>query len=412
MKKTFSFIITIIAAAGILFAEEPLKKMITQTELATPVDGEYIGEVNEIKQATGEIFIKKKAHTLDVQVFDKLYNKEGDRFILLNIDSPYITAIKCRAAKSSDFALIQKGMKFYRYYTGAEKKEEVSAVDFRKAGELKTISGIEMVYIPSGNFVMGDNNSNISGLGWGKNEIMRHKVTLNSFYMSKYTVTQSQYEEVMGANPSSFKNNPNNPIEMVSWYQAVEFCNKLSIKAGLTPYYAIDKNKKDSNNKHQNDTLKWTVTINSNSNGFRLPTEAEWEYACRAGTTSTYYWGGSKELREVDQYVVYKENSYDKGKEHPDYGPHRVGSKKPNAWGLYDMCGNVLQWCWDWYGSDYYKISPVMNPLGMTSGSYRVIRGGSWYIDASIVPAAYRLNRDPSYQDFDVGFRVVSGVSQ
>ncbi len=184
---------------------------------------------------------------------------------------------------------------------------------------------LEMIYIPGGEFTMGSNQYDD-----GKPP---HPVELSRFFIGKYQVIQAQWEAVMGANPSKWKGDEL-PVECVSWENAVEFCEKL-----------------------------WKAT----GTKYRLPTEAEWEYACRAGSTTWYCFGD--DFKSLGDYAWYCENS--------DRKTHPVGQKKPNAWRLYDMHGNVLEWCQDWYDENYYKRSPRENPQGPSSGTYRVLRGGS-----------------------------------
>ena len=211
------------------------------------------------------------------------------------------------------------------------------------------VSG-NMVRINGGTFQMGSNN------GYRDEEPV-HTVTVSSFYMGKYEVTQKEYREVMGTNPSNFKGD-NLPVEQVSWYDAVEYCNKRSQREGLTPAYTIDKSRKDPNNTSTYDTVKWVVTWNKNANGYRLPTEAEWEYAAKGGNGSpgNYTYAGSNNADEVAWYIGSKTQN--------------VGTKKPNGLGLYDMSGNVWEWCWDWYGS--YSSAAQTDPAGASSGSHRV----------------------------------------
>jgi formylglycine-generating enzyme required for sulfatase activity len=204
---------------------------------------------------------------------------------------------------------------------------------------------------------------------------VQHSVTVSSFYLGRYEVTQKEWREVMGNNPGYFKGD-DLPVENVSWYEAVEYCNKRSQKEGLTPAYTI----KGTN-----------VTWNKKANGYRLPTEAEWEYACRAGTTTPFNTGSS-----VDSAGWYGNNS--DGKTHP------VGEKQPNAWGLYDMHGNVWEWCWDWYGD--YAGGAQTDPSGAGTGSYRVVRGGSWAYGAGLLRSAGRLRFFPVDRYNILGFRV------
>jgi len=219
-----------------------------------------------------------------------------------------------------------------------------------------------------------------------------HTVTVKSFNLSKYEVTQKEWFEVMGKNPSYFKGD-NLPVENVSWYDAIEYCNARSQKEGLTPAYTIDKSRSDPNNQNSYDNVRWVVTWNRNANGYRLPTEAEWEYACRAGTTTAYNTGASI----TDNTGWYSANS--------DRKTHPVGQKPANAWGLYDMHGNVFEWCWDWY--DDYPSGAQPDPVGASSGSSRVERGGSWNITAQFARSAFRNYADPYDRYIDLGFRVL-----
>jgi len=232
-----------------------------------------------------------------------------------------------------------------------------------------------MVRIEGGTFTMG---SPANEAGRFDDEGPQHRVTVSTFYMSKYQVTRAEYESVMKTNPSNFKG-ANLPVEQVSWYNAVEYCNALSQREGLTPAYNIDKSRKDPDNKSGLDDLKWIVTRNPNANGYRLPTEAEWEYACRAGTTTPFNTGNNITTNQANYDGNYPYNNNAKGTYREKTTP--VGSFAPNPFGLYDMHGNVWEWCWDWYGN--YKNEAQTNPTGAVSGAYRVIRGGGWYITAA-----------------------------
>ncbi|MDR2193750.1 MAG: SUMF1/EgtB/PvdO family nonheme iron enzyme [Treponema sp.] len=229
------------------------------------------------------------------------------------------------------------------------------------------------VLVDGGTFHMGSANGD-------KEERPVHTVTVRSFYMSIYEVTQKEYEAVMGINPSRFKG-PDLPVESVSWYDVVDYCNKRSIKEGLTPAYRGSGN---------------AVTCNFRADGYRLPTEAEWEYAAKGGGKDPleYTYAGSN---SADAVAWYNDNSG--GSTHP------VGTKLGNSLGLYDMSGNVWEWCWDWYGS--YKSGYITNPAGAASGSDRVARGGSWGIKVQNVRSAARDFDTPSNQSSYLGFRVV-----
>ena len=247
------------------------------------------------------------------------------------------------------------------------------------------IQGITFAKIPRGSFYMGD----IQNYGLYSQEKPVHFVSLPSFLMSIYEITQEQYQSVMDSNPAYFKFGDNYPVESVSWYDAMNFCNKLSDMAGFERCY--------------NDTT-YLFSCDFSKNGFRLPTEAEWEYACRVGTETEYYTGndlGSDGWTSTDLDVAgwYDGNS--------DNKTHSVGQKVPNAWGLYDMHGNVWEWCNDWYDSKYYSLSPSYDPTGPSSVSNRVLRGGGWNNSTTYCRSASRFGDNPALKLNILGFRVV-----
>jgi formylglycine-generating enzyme required for sulfatase activity len=233
-----------------------------------------------------------------------------------------------------------------------------------------------MVKINGGIFMMG---SPSDGPGYNPNET-RHKVTVSDFYIGNFPVTQKEYQEAMGTNPSKFIAD-NHPVDSVTWYDAIEYCNKRSQMEGLTPAYIRSGDK---------------VTWNKKANGYRLPTEAEWEYACRAGTTTAYNTGADV---ITDNTGWYNANS--------DGKSHSSGQKPANAWGLYDMHGNVSEWCWDWFNAAYYSSSPTKDPAGSGSGTNRVLRGGDWSSEDIHVRSARRNSAKPNGEWFSFGFRVV-----
>jgi len=240
--------------------------------------------------------------------------------------------------------LVIKGAETYEQWIDIPANETEKLTVEKK---LTDTAGIpEMVFIQGGTFQMGGNDG-------GDDEKPVHSVTINNFYMGKYEVTQKQWQEIMGNNPSYFKNCDNCPVESVSWNDVQDFIRKLNEKTG--------KN-------------------------YRLPTEAEWEYAARGGNKSRgFTYSGSNKVGEVGWY-----DGNSGSKTHP------VGQKQANEIGLYDMTGNVWEWCSDWYRSDYYKSSSSSNPKGPTDSSFRVLRGGSWYSK----PARQRV----SYRYHDVGY--------
>jgi formylglycine-generating enzyme required for sulfatase activity len=223
------------------------------------------------------------------------------------------------------------------------------------------------------------------------NEGPQHTVRVGSFYLGKYEVTQKEWRDVMGTNPSRFKGD-NLPVEQVSWFDAIEYCNKRSVKEGLTPAYTISGSG-DSR----------TVSWNRAASGYRLPTEAEWEYACRAGTSTPFYTGNNITTDQANYDGNYPYNNNAKGVYRKK--TWAVGSGTPNPWGLYDMHGNVCEWCWDWYGS--YGRGSQTDPAGASSGSIRVTRGGGWYYAVRGVRSANRSSFTPSYRGTYLGFRVL-----
>ena len=243
------------------------------------------------------------------------------------------------------------------------------------------------VRVEGGTFQMG------SASGGYNDERPVHTVTVRSFSMGKYPVTQKEWYEVMGTTIRQqqasagasrlYGEGDNYPMYYVSWLEAVEYCNKRSINEGLTPAYSGSGN---------------NITCNWNANGYRLPTEAEWEYAAKGGNRDTlvYEYSGSN---NVDSVGWHTGNS--------GGGTRPVGTKAPNSLGLYDMSGNVWEWCWDWYDANYYRNSPQTDPRGAVSGSNRVIRGGSWNFYGRIVRSAYRGVDTPSSRNNGVGFRLV-----
>ena len=220
-----------------------------------------------------------------------------------------------------------------------------------------------MVLIPAGTFTMGD--------GAGRPDEAPHTVSVSSFYLDVYPVTQELYETVMGVNPSKHRGK-NNPVERTQWTDAVRFCNKCSEREGLTPCYDLD-----------------TWECDFDANGYRLPTEAEWEYACRAGNTGKYCFGDDE--AELPKYAWFRPQSQGR--------PRPLGQKLPNRWGLYEMHGNVWQWCHDWYDETPSVESAAENPRGPATGKMRVLRGGAWDCTAEKLRSAYRHKEFPVYSD-------------
>jgi formylglycine-generating enzyme required for sulfatase activity len=261
-----------------------------------------------------------------------------------------------------------------------------------------------MVSIPHGSFTMGSPPGTTFSLNI---ERPAHQVTLQGFLLGKYEVSQGQYFEVTGTRPSNFYTNlydtdpegwRNLPVEMVSWYDALVFCNRLSIREGLHPVYRINGNVNPDTwgTPPLVETPAWDAAeMVHGANGYRLPTEAEWEYAAKGGEDSSgnYRYAGSNNAETVAWY-------YDNS----EFKIHEIGKKPPNELGLHDMSGNVMEWCWDWLGD--YTGDSKDNPVGPPSGMYRVIRGGAWSVAVHFSRIAYRHNNLPSYRGVNLGFRV------
>ena len=232
--------------------------------------------------------------------------------------------------------------------------------------------------------------------------VSKRRLEIKSFWMSDHEVTQAEWKNVMGSTPSYMANvdgNPdNNPVNEVSWYDALVYCNKRSIKEGLTPCYKIkdstDPDKWGKVPTKSDDTWN-AVTCDWKANGYRLPTDAEWEWAARGG--ENYKYAGSDDIDDVAWYAKY-EYEYDKG-------TREVKRKKPNGYVLYDMSGNVWEWCWDWWWRE--NIPSDTPAAGVPSGSLRSLRGGSWCNYDNICSVNSRGMKNPSEGDYVTGFRVV-----
>lgn len=217
-----------------------------------------------------------------------------------------------------------------------------------------------MIEIPAGKIELRDDRTKQKWI-----------VKIEPFLLARFPVTQDLYFEITKESPSTFKGKKH-PVETVSWQEAILFCNSLSVKSNLNPCYHLGEDKED-------------VTFDPTANGFRLPTEAEWEYACKAGTPGARY-------GDLDLIAWYKDNSH--------RTTHRVGQKMPNAWGLYDMLGNVWEWCSDLYDTEVY-------------GSYRIFRGGGWYDEKRSVMATTRRRSHPlKFKIDDLGFRIAKNKNE
>ena len=253
------------------------------------------------------------------------------------------------------------------------------------------------VFIKGGSFTMGSPDSE----PWRGDDETEHSVTVSDFYMSVYEVTQKEYQDMMGTNPSTFSGE-NLPVESVTWFDTIAYCNARSEAEGLTPVYTIDGQQ---------------VSWNRGANGYRLPTEAEWEYACRAGTSTPFNTQNSISAEEANYYGHYpydiEGNYFSQDNLATKPGRYRettvpVGSFSPNDWGLYDMHGNVGEWCWDYYGA--YSADSQTDPAGPASGGLRVNRGGGWNDFAKHLRSAYRSSTPANNSSYNLGVRLVRGT--
>lgn len=270
--------------------------------------------------------------------------------------------------------------------SGSESSRPQTQADPSGPNLIITKSGVEMVYLPGGQFIMGDDRGN-------PDEAPAHQVSVSGFLIDRFEVVHEMFAKAQMPNPSHWQDNVKKPVERVRWRDAKQYCNERSLLEGLKPCY----NEKTAN---------WTCDYSAN--GYRLPTEAEWEFAARAGTDGPYEFGPADKLR---QFAWFAGNA--------DQKTHAAGQKKANRWGLYDLYGNVSEWCEDVYSPTYYKVSPAVDPPGPSDSGddvRRVIRGGSWKSSPDQCRATTRRGErtgdsDACFSTDFCGFRCVRRVT-
>ncbi len=266
--------------------------------------------------------------------------------------------------------------------TGPEDATATSTPETAGSVAVVSPSGIAMVFLPGGEFLMGSDRGS-------PDEAPAHRVKVSGFLIDQFEVTHAMFAQVQLPNPSHWQDNPNQPVERVRWRDAKQYCNERSLLEKLQPCY-------------DEKTADWDCDLTAT--GYRLPTEAEWEYACRGGTDGDYDFGSATKLR---QFAWFADNAAEQ--------THPVGGKKPNRWGIFDLYGNVSEWCEDVYSPAYYAVSPPVDPTGPPNSGEdvkRVVRGGSWKASAAMCRAAARQGERTGdsdacfYTDY-CGFRCV-----
>ncbi len=353
-----------------------------------------------------------------IDIYYDLFDEDGDsQFVLVSVSTNSGQAYNVVATNfTGDVgAGVVTGMNKHIVWNAQKDNNNLSSTTVR----VKITVDDEMVLIPAGSFDMGD-TFNEGGSG----ELPVHSVYVSAFYMDKYEVSKEKWDEVYTwavANGYSFDHTgsgkaSDHPVRDISWYDCIKWCNARSEKEGRTPCYYTDATKttvyKSGWVTVKNDWVNW------GANGYRLPTEAEWEKAARGGAAGHRFpWSDADTITHSRaNYYSDAGYSYDVSPTrgyHPDYDndstPYTspVGSFAANGYGLYDMAGNVWEWCWDWFADSYYSSSPESDPRGPATGTYRVLRGGSWGSVAGDTRCAVRGGGTPDRSDYSFGFRCV-----
>jgi formylglycine-generating enzyme required for sulfatase activity len=326
---------------------------------------------------------------------DQFERREEASRTLRAVGEPALAALRIAGAESHDLEIRQRARQLVR--------EIVLATRNSKS------TGMQLTIIAAGDFQMGSPPTEINRQA----EEMLHRVTISRpFLLGMYEVTQAEYQRVMNNNPSWFSTTGGGrdkvaaedtrafPVENVTWLDCIEFCNRLSKLDGYPEYYRV------GSVGHPYDFNKAARVTIAGGNGYRLPTEAEWEYACRAGTTQEFHFGRSGNGQQANAKTMVA-TGYGTPSKVVELGrTARVGSYPANPWRLYDMHGNVGEWCWDWHDKKYYAASPLTDPRGPDQGMHRVVRSGSWLVNDGSCRSASRFWSAPEVSNYYTGFRV------
>ena len=372
------------------------------------------------KTAACSVAVKPVISVTGVKLnYTQIYGDHGESFILTATVEPSNASNKTVTWTTSNgsIATVDNGIVTM---TGSTVWKNATITCTTADGSKTATCTVTVIQKPTASVADANGFVTISAGSMPLNSDGSYHVTLTKAYMiCDHEVTQKEWQDVMGNNPSYFSSNPasgeeqeNRPVECVSWYDAITYCNKLSIKDGLQPCYSVKVGETEvdwANLKYDDIPTygkdAWNATFcDFSKNGYRLPTEAEWEYAARGGETANDkpVWAGTTIKSELTNYAWYPENGSSK--------THEVKKKLPNGYGLYDMSGNVDELCWDWYGD--YASEDAIDPTGAESGSSRVLRGGSWNYHASKCRASFRDYYLPAMRNGSVGFRLVRTVQQ
>jgi formylglycine-generating enzyme required for sulfatase activity len=388
------------------------------------IQAKLSGELDALiaRQILDELTVEQKSRLARqvIRLADDAHDLPERRFVLLRKaarlaidakDDVLIASLAAVFGEEYDLGVSQTDESWLRQFVASgDLLSAASASNNSKetASSIENSIGMKLVRIPAGQFMMGSPDDEKDR---DRDEVAHSVQITRPFYLSVYETTQQEFKDVLGRNPSWFSssgggkdkvaatNTDRFPVEKISWCDAVEFCNALSEKESLPPYYVLEGVTRDADG---------AITDISDvkipgGRGYRLPTEAEWEYACRAGTTTPFHFGSLPTGNEANT------NGYSYGA--AGAGPNlartaEVGAYSPNAFGLYDMHGNVWEWCQDWYGDTYYRSSPAEDPPGPDAGIHRVLRGGSWFNFPRNARAAYRFRSQPINRDHNLGFRM------